>query len=433
MPHEPAASRTTSFPGQRTESDPIEAFSPSGDPIGSVRPVAFDRLLSVAVLTPAQAVLVAVQLLDAAGNMAGVAATGEPCGPRLGAVTLRPSGDLDVASPHGEGTPVTERLEQLLQNARRLPAHPRAEQVLLLRRLEEVGAAPLLEPVVRARELEASLAETLGPDARGRVSGQLAALVQAFAHVAPAAPTSSINVRSAAGPVTGTTGTGTVTGAASPTHGSPVPIPHRAGAARHTPSRPPRRKGASLYRRSRVGRVGLVAFVLAAALAASSYVALGPGAAFVESLGPDSEPAAPATTAPVEPSKQSPTQSQSRRRQALPALARRNAGPITGVALEKTGECRPGGICQVKVTVRLRPVSSTQSVSWKVGVARLCRRGLAWSTPTTVTAEPGWTTVYAHSSIRVPKDRRLALVALTSTPARAQSRPVPVTGASLRC
>lgn len=393
-----------------------------------------ERLLSVAVLTPAQAVLVAMQLLDAAEAASPAAGADAPS--RLGAVTVTPSGDLQVETADAdEGTPATEVLEQLVQNARRLPAHPKPEQVLLLRRLDELTAAPVLHPGARARELETSLTDTLGPDGRGRLPGQLAALVQAFARVAPAVPgdAASLDLRPDPGHVTRTTTKATATRDAPPPPGPSVPVPHRARTARPARTRPPRGKTALPYRRSRVRRVGLVALLLAAALAVSSYVALGPGAAFVRSLGPGSEPAAPSPTTPSEPPEQSAEQPQSPRRQAVPALAARRAGPITGVALEKIGECRPGGICQVKVTVRLRPASSAQSVSWKVGAARLCRRGVAWSTPTSVTAEPGWTTVYAHSSIRVPKDSRLALVALTSAPARAQSRPVPVAGSSLRC
>ena len=108
---------------------------------------------------------------------------------RLGAVTLMPSGDVDVGRPHAdEGTHVTELLEQLLQNARQLPAHPRQEQLLLLHRLEEATGDPLLEPGARARELEGALADTLGSGARQRVTGQLAALVDAFAHVTPGVP-----------------------------------------------------------------------------------------------------------------------------------------------------------------------------------------------------------------------------------------------------
>ncbi|HET7518958.1 MAG TPA: hypothetical protein VFN05_14975, partial [Actinomycetes bacterium] len=143
--------------------------------------------------------------------------------------------------------------------------------------------------------------------------------------------------------------------------------------------------------------------------------------------------AAPATAAPAQPSKKSANQPQPHRPQGVPALAGRHAGPITGVTLQKTGTCKPGALCPVKVTVHFRPAATSHPVGWKVGAARLCKRGINWSAPTTVTAQPGWTTVFASSSVRVPKGRSLALIALTTTPARAQSGPVPVTGSSLRC
>jgi hypothetical protein len=68
-----------------------------------------------------------------------------------------------------------------------------------------------------------------------------------------------------------------------------------------------------------------------------------------------------------------------------------------------------------------------------VGTVRSCRSGITWSPPTSVTAQPGWTTVYASSSVPVPRGRSLALVALSSAPARAQSPPVPVAGSVQRC
>src|SRR6185437_8958841 len=113
------------------------------------------------------------------------------------------AGDVDVGLPDGdEGTRITELLEQLLQNARRLPAHPRHEQVLLLHRLEEATRDPLLEPGARARELEGALADTLGAGARQRVCGQLAALVDAFAHVTPSVlgPTETLPAPRRVGP-----------------------------------------------------------------------------------------------------------------------------------------------------------------------------------------------------------------------------------------
>lgn len=180
--------------------------------------------------------------------------------------------------------------------------------------------------------------------------------------------------------------------------------------------------------------MALVAVVVAALLAVSGYVVLrGPGVGIVGAFGSGSDPSAPATTAKAQPSKQPVKQPRARRPRAVPALAGPHAGPVTGVSVQKAGSCKPGALCPVKVTVHLRRASSARTVSWKVGAARVCTRAITWSPPTTMTAQAGWTTAYAHSSVRVPQGRRLALVALTTTPARAQSRPVPVAGSSLRC
>jgi hypothetical protein len=180
--------------------------------------------------------------------------------------------------------------------------------------------------------------------------------------------------------------------------------------------------------------VALIALVLAVVLAVSGYVWLrGPGEEFVRSLGRGNQPAAPVTTAPAQPSKQPAKESRPDRTQAVSTIAPRHAGPITDVALQRAGSCKPGALCPVTVTVHFRPASTTRTIGWKVGSAQVCKPGITWSGPVTVTAQPGWSTVYASSSIRVPKGRSLALTALTTAPARAQSRPVPVAGSSLQC
>lgn len=410
--------------GQESPADPLQTRRPA-------RSVPFDRLLSVAVLTPAQASVVAVQLLDVA-HVSGTVEGEYLASARLGAVTLTPSGDVDVDRPHAdEGTDVTELLEQLLQNARRLPAHPRQEQLLLLHRLEEAIGDPLLEPGARARELEGALVDALGSGARQRVTGQLASLVDAFAHVTPGVPgpgdAHAPAAPSRVGPATPAAAT---PGAASTTPGSSRTAPHRGGSPLHAPSRPARRSRALLHPRKRGRRVALVVLVLAAVLIGSSYLVLrGPGIGIV-GLGRDSHPE---PTPPAQPSKQSATQPQPHRPQAVPALAGRHAGPITGVAVQTTGRCIPGELCPVTVTVHFRPASTTRLVGWRVGAVPVCKRDITWSPPTTVTARAGWTTVYANSSVRVPKGRSLALLAVTTTPARAQSRPVPVSGSSLHC
>jgi hypothetical protein len=368
------------------------------------------RLLPVVVLSPAQACLVAVQLLDATRSSG--ATNGTNPAEDLWSVALAPSGDVEVSrAATGEGTPVTALLEELAENARRLPAHPRSEQVLLLRRLEEVAADP--RPGARARELEGALAEALGPGARQRLSGQLAALVGAFAHVAASVAVPADARRA-------------------PAVSRPAP---RRAAPPPGPSRPPRRGRITGHRRVRTRRVLLVVLLLTAALVASGYVVLrdpdGGSSGSTGSTDRDGRRAAPA--APGESSGKPTGRERRDPRPDVTALAGRSAGPITAVEVAGAAACTPGTPCPVTVTVRFRPATTTQPVTWRVGTARSCGSPVTWSAPVTVTAQPGWTSVYAGSSVPVPEGRSPVLVALTTAPARAQSPPVPVAGSSLRC
>lgn len=180
--------------------------------------------------------------------------------------------------------------------------------------------------------------------------------------------------------------------------------------------------------------MAVIALLLAVVLVGSGFVLLrtpddGRGGSDGQGEGAGTSPT---TTAPSDSSKDA-APSRSRSRPRVATLADRQAGPVTGVEVQKTGSCTPGAPCPVTVTVRFRPTSTARPVTWRVGTARLCRSGLTWGPPTTVIAQPGWTSVYASSSVAVPEGRSLALVAVTSAPARAQSPPVPVAGSSLRC
>jgi hypothetical protein len=388
--------------------------------------VPLDRLLSVAVLTPAQASLVAVKLIEAV-RLEGTGNGSSPAGTRLAAVTLTPDGGVEVTrSAADAGVPVAELIEQLLHSARRLPAHPRPEQLVLLRRLEEVAGDPLGDPEAAALALEKALVDALGPGARQLLTGQLAALVEAFAHVAPGVPAG----------VDGPSAAGRERAPARARTAADRPRAAARSAARSAANRAPRRRRVLLRRRPR-GRVALVVLVVAAVLAVSGYVVVsGSGSDILGSFGREGDPAAPDETpdqATEQPAKQPAEKPDQDRPRAVRSLAPRQAGAITGVALETTGTCRPGSLCPVTVTVRFQPASTSRTVGWRVGAARVCKPGITWSGPVTVTAQPGWTTVYASSSVRVPKGRRFALTALTTTPARAQSRPVPVANASLQC
>jgi len=438
MAHEVSASSTTNaVPQQRTGGDDAAADAPQrGGADGPGRPVPLDRLLSVAVLTPAQASFVAVQLLDAA-DLSGTV-DGEYVGDaRLGAVTLTRSGEVDVdRARDGDGTHVTEHIRRLLQNARRLPAHPRPEQVRLLHTLEEAAADPLLEPGRRARDVEGALTDTLGAGARRRISAQLAALVDAFAHVAHSVP-APVDAVQDPHPVRATTAPASTPRATWAASRGSRPASRRGAHARRSPRHSHRGSRVLYHRRRRGWHVALVVLVVVAALGVSGYALLhdpggdkGVGADGRDGRGgrgtaPNKAAQKPAKHKTEHPSSHPP--------QTVPALAERQAGPITGVALQKTGSCTPDALCPVKVTVHFRPASTAHAVDWKVGAARLCKGGVTWSAESSVTAQPGWTSVYAYSSVRVPDGHSLALVALTTTPARAQSRPVPVTGRTLQC
>ena len=392
------------------------------------RSVPLRELLLIAVLRPTQAVLVTADLLQATGTT--------PSG-RVHAV-LRADGTVDVtgAVDGAPGVPFQDLMDDLVRNARRLPAHPRPDQVRLLHHVEaEVGATG--DPAARALALRETLTEVVGVDAVTRVRRELAALVEAFNAIAVSRPVPSarenghpINGHPTNGhpinshPVNNHTSTSTsIPTGVPPT--SPVPTGLLTGPGSRQAARRPAR------RRHRL----VIPIVLVLALVGAYLFLRGPGSGMLDSLrGGDSNPSGTHRPARSHPPAQHRTgHAATHHRKAFPALAAHSSGRIRGVVLQKNTSCRPGTACGVTVTVQLAPAGVSQVVGWRVGVARRCVRRMAWSPETTVTAQPGWTRVFASSSVLIPKGKSLALVALTSTPKHAQSRPAPVAGASLHC
>jgi hypothetical protein len=122
-----------------------------------------------------------------------------------------------------------------------------------------------------------------------------------------------------------------------------------------------------------------------------------------------------------------------RNRAVVPTFAPRASGRIRGVRLGTTGDCRVGGLCQVRVTVQMTPAALSQTIGWRVGVVGLCSHLRVWTPLAAVTSLPGWTHVYATSTLRIPAGQPVALVAVTSTPERAQSPPDRLAGSGPRC
>jgi hypothetical protein len=358
--------------------------------------VPLHRLLTAVTLSPAEASLVSVRLLESVG--ASRAAGGSLGDDDLWAAALTRTGGVEATRAEGNaGAALDELLGQLCRNARRLPAHPAPAQLFLLRRLEEAAAEPGLEPGARAAGLEAGLVEVLGPGAPERLGAQLADLVGASAHLAASTR--------------------------APLAVATPPV------ARRARSHPPWRGRPAGRRRRPARRAAAIAVLLVAVAAGSGYVLTRrTGDASAGAEGRD-----PTTAAPSGESRTSPTPSERPARPRFASLAPREAGAVTGVELRPVAECDRGGSCPVTVTVRLRPASDVRVVTWRVGTASSCDGDLSWSPPVGVGAQPGWTSVYATSSVPIPQRGPAVLVAATTTPARAQSPPAPVAGSSPSC
>jgi hypothetical protein len=376
-----------------------EEWPPPPTPSG--RSVPLTDLLTIADLTPSQAMLVAIDLFQ------GLAAPGPE---RVHAV-LRADGAVDVAAVDRgfPGLSVPELLDEVVRSARRLRAHPQPEQLQLLRHLEEQVTATG-DPAERATALRAALAQTSGAGTVVRIRRELAALVKAFNGIAvsSAAPGVPLDEEAVA----------------------PAPV-----ARPEHPRARPRAARQTSRQRARTRRMLIVLVVLALALVAGGYVFVrGPGSHLLDSLrGRDSHPTSRSHPAPSPTTHHQAGDTSVRHGGTFPALAAHAAGRVRGVAVQQTGGCRPRSVCGVTVTVRLAATGASQAVGWRVGVVRRCGHQVLWSPKTTITAQPGWSRVFASSSVRIPTGRSLALVALTTTPDHAQSRPVPVAGTARHC
>jgi hypothetical protein len=278
-----------------------------------------------------------------------------------------------------------------------------------MRHLEEqVGSSA--DPAERASALRDAVVAVLGGDAVRRVRHQLAMLAEAFKGVAVSRPMSTSPINGHAG-------------GSSPA-GRPITLPARG----HAPRRP------RVRRRAHTRRLLVVLVVLAVALTGGYLVLRGPGSGLLDARGGGSDQTGQRASGPSHVRQgQQAGHPAPRHAQPYPALAAHSAGRVRGVVLQDTGGCRPGAACIVNVTVDLAPAAASQVIGWRIGAVQQCVRRVSWSPETTVTAQPGWTRVFASSSVQVPRGRSLALFALTSTPTHAQSRLVPVAGTARHC
>jgi hypothetical protein len=94
------------------------------------------------------------------------------------------------------------------------------------------------------------------------------------------------------------------------------------------------------------------------------------------------------------------------------------------VSLQPQSSCRPGTTCAVTVKVNLTPSTTTRQISWQFEVIDRCTGKVTGLSGGVLRAEPGWDAPYATTSVQLPAGRALAVVAKTTTPTQAASKPL---------
>ena len=117
----------------------------------------------------------------------------------------------------------------------------------------------------------------------------------------------------------------------------------------------------------------------------------------------------------------------------LPDLGPPAAGPISHVELRPLDRCRPEEACNVVVQVAVQPQTAPLDVAWnfelvdRCGALREPRPGGVLSVP------PGHDRAVSTATVALPAGRALALVPVTTSPARAAGTALPLYPADRTC
>lgn len=390
---------------------------------GHVQGVSLARLLAAATLTPVQATYVAIEVLR---GVAVLHTAGLTHGRLTGSnVVVDVDGQPRLAdwAPHALVAPpdVDDAFAQDLDHARALVKdlaanadrpviHHDGRYDGLMAALASAGSAPGDEPAEdTARGLEAALLEYLGDD------------------------TSTSGTRAEIGAVITTLTRRSSPRARPPAvrRSEPVPVPALLPSGRLSEAN--WRRGG----RFRWWRRVAVALVVAALVGTAFVLVRGPVADAVDRIvGRDDspgdtsgDPVAPTDspspdagpTAPLDPTPEP-----------VPELAPPRAGDILSVTLVPVATCAAGSDCLLRATARITPSSEFRQVDVVIRVVDRCTGVVRASGSRSVTAEPGWSSVFVTIQARLPRSDALGVVALTTAPDRAASPPLllPPSGAS---
>lgn len=200
----------------------------------------------------------------------------------------------------------------------------------------------------------------------------------------------------------------------------PVPVPTmlpRGSLAETDRTAPPSRR--------RLRRLG-VAAALVVALLGGGWFARAPALQILEGDGgpaatqtaPDQAEQDPSDTGRDRPSHEKRTP------RPLPSFGPAAAGSITGVELRTLGSCRPGQGCTLQTTVRITPTGDSLSIIARLAVVERCTGKVQRFPAGSVVTEPGWSTAFLTTSVSLPDDGPLGVVAMTTAPVRAAAPPL---------
>ena len=108
------------------------------------------------------------------------------------------------------------------------------------------------------------------------------------------------------------------------------------------------------------------------------------------------------------------------------------AGSLTGITVRSLADCVRGSTCLVRATAGIIAAPESRDVAFTLDVINRCTGRISTAGAESVTARPGWTSVYVTIPVQLPKGSSLAVVALTTAPDRTASPPllIPSTGGS---
>ncbi|MFC9552351.1 hypothetical protein ACFTWF_16000 [Rhodococcus sp. NPDC056960] len=111
-----------------------------------------------------------------------------------------------------------------------------------------------------------------------------------------------------------------------------------------------------------------------------------------------------------------------------------SAGPITLVtATLASGQCVPGQACDVRVDVHLDPAATVGTVTWRLNIYDRCSGEARTSDDVSLPVPPGEHQVYGIVRTDLPPGAAHAVAAITSAPATAASEPLLVPAENAHC